>query len=314
VFAWCLRFDQAQRKSILQRGQVRPTREGTQMCSAAAERAWKTAVHFGQDHITRVMMGGERVMKAGGARAGAAAGARDMMRAGAERVMEHVVCATEPLAAIDILGSGRTERRAEFVIIRGEAGEIDYPAGFSAKEVSYDALALSAFSRAGGARWAFVQGRSSKKQSAVHMRLAHVVQIGIELPYTVSIGFRALRGDIQRYVGEAAFRLVTSAPTHRAVNELFEGCLTRVLEFELHSAGWRTFKDAFQSLSCSATVCTRGKASISVGGVYLRMARRDVILVVMVMLFSGGALGPVRSAGWLTAVQTVPAWLAGNGI
>jgi hypothetical protein len=229
----------------------------------------------------------------------------------ADAVLDHVLCATDPLLMIDILATGKPRLAGDFVIISSAVGEIDFPAslGQCGKPLI---LALKAFKRAGRTRSAYVQGRGAKRYSELHMSLCISTLILHELPYTICIALRALRADIQVFVAKVAFRLVTSAPSHGAIDRLFETCLSAPLEFDMHSKAWSSFKRVFQSLSCSAAACSKD-ASIVVSGCGLKMARRDVILVVMGMIFSGGELGPlgaiVARASWLGEVRSAPSWM-----
>jgi hypothetical protein len=157
---------------------------------------------------------------------------------------------------------------------------------------------------------AYAAGRASA--SPTHSKLAVATRFAREIPYTLTIAMRALRPDIQQFVAQTAFILVTSAPTHAQIDQLFEDCLAAPLVFTLHSKAWAETAKLFKTMGCSAIVVKkRSMASIVLDTAFLATTRRDLILIVLGLLHTSSSLGPSLSAiaaryPWLNTVATLP--------
>jgi hypothetical protein len=154
-------------------------------------------------------------------------------------------------------------------------------------------------------------GRSTAR-TRVRSKLAVATRFAREIPYTLTIAMRALRPDIQQFVAQTAFILVTSAPTHAQIDQLFEDCLAAPLVFTLHSKAWAETAKLFKTMGCSAIVVKkRSMASIVLDTAFLATTRRDLILIVLGLLHTSSSLGPSLSAiaaryPWLNTVATLP--------
>lgn len=224
---------------------------------------------------------------------------------------------------IDVLADPAVATTPEFVTFSRNGTCLDVPVslvGDPPSKTSIDprhavAIAVCAWQKADpDVRCAFTQGRAIVGLP-LYASLSLKTRVCHEVPYTLAVAMRALRPDIQQFVAAAAFRMVTLAPNHDKVNEFFEACLKKPLAFEIHSEAWRSVRNAFIDLSCSGKiVASAKKATLQVDTAFVATTRRDLILIVLVVIFgknAGHDLGPslnviVARFPWLHSAEVAP--------
>ena len=196
---------------------------------------------------------------------------------------------------IDVLADPTVETTPEFVTFSRNSTCLDVPVSLIGEPPSHTsinvshavAIAVCAWEKADPhVRCAFAQGRATVNLP-LYTSLSLKTRIFHEVPYTLAVAMRALRPDIQQFVAAAAFRMVTLAPNHDKINEFFEACLKKPLVFSMHSEAWRAVKTAFTDLSCSGKIVpTAKKATLQLDTAFVATTRRDLILIVLVVVFS----------------------------
>ena len=229
---------------------------------------------------------------------------------------------------IDVLADPTVATTPEFVTFSRNTTCLDVPVSLIGEPPSHTsidvrhavAIAVCAWQKADpNVRCAFAQGRAIVGLP-LYVSLSLKTRVCHEVPYTLAIAMRALRPDIQQFVAAAAFRMVTLAPNHDKINEFFEACLKKPLAFALHSEAWRSVRTAFINLSCSGKVVAAAKkATLQVDTAFVATTRRDLILIVLVVIFGKGAsadLGPSLNAivdrfPWIRSgdVAPLPWWM-----
>lgn len=224
---------------------------------------------------------------------------------------------------IDVLADPAVAVTPEFVTFSRNGTCLDVPISLVGEPPSQTsintrhavAIAVCAWQKAEpGVRCAFAQGRAIVGLP-LYTSLSLNTRVCHEVPYTLAVAMRALRPDIQRFVAVAAFRMVTRAPNHDKINEFFEACLKKPLAFSLHSSAWRAVRTAFVDLSCSGKIVAAAKkATLQVDTAFVATTRRDLILIVLVVIFgkdTPGDLGPslntiVARFPWLCSGEIAP--------
>jgi hypothetical protein len=217
-----------------------------------------------------------------------------------EGLVEHYADAgVDPLALIDILAADHTTLRVsgDFVLLSDGVVILDAPVSLTGipTGLTHDSrvqLALAAWTIAPRAnRVAYAQGRAANHNaSGVHRSVARRTAVVHEIPYVLSIAARVLRPDLQRFVAAVAFRLVTAAPTHDAINGFVEECIAAPIRFDLHTPAWESCATLFTNMACSGQVVRNTvHATLVVDGIGIETTRRDIILLVLAMMFASDA-------------------------
>ena len=196
---------------------------------------------------------------------------------------------------IDVVAKPKIEITQEFVILERNGLSLDVPKSLSGELPNDTKLPLISALRIALIAWnkadplikcAFAQGRA-RQNEPLYRSLSKHTAVCHEVPYTLAVAMRALRPDIQKFVGQATFQLVTRAPNHTKINEFFEACLEKPLKFQLHTIAWKRVRRAFKDLSCSGKIVKTVKhATIQLESAYIATTRRDLILIVLVLLFN----------------------------
>ena len=221
---------------------------------------------------------------------------------------------------IDVMADPLLEITPEFVTLSRNGLSLDAPKSLIGSPPNPKKIGTAAALRLALVAWnmadptikcAFAQGRATKERLPLYQALRNRTEVCHEVPYVLSIAMRALRPDIQLFVGQAAFQLVTRAPNHAKINEFFEACLKEPLQFCLHTAAWRRAKRAFIDFSCSGKIVKAAKrATIQLDSAYIATTRRDLVLIVLGLLFSPKPLPTKHLGPSLAAITARFPWIA----